>query len=122
MRQKNRKGKYTRKIFLRVTERDYKRIKTYAEKEKLSIPAFMVKQSTINYLPAATDEKLLLAIHNLLTSYIAQLRGMGTNLNQLAHWANRERTFPIEAQVLTNQINETLKEINTITSKVREQL
>lgn len=75
MRQKNRKGKYKRKIFLRVTERDYHRIKTYADKERLSIPAFIVRQSTTIYLPA-TDEKLLLAIHNLLTNYIAQLRGI----------------------------------------------
>lgn len=44
------------------------------------------------------------ALVPILSDLLVQLRGVATNVNQLAHWANTEHAFPAEAQEITAQV------------------
>lgn len=122
-RQPNQRGEYTRKVEARVTESDYEKITSAAQRAGMSIAAWIVKR-------AATDPEILQTIDvEGLADAITQLRiqqrtlaGMATNLNQLAHWANANENFPATATQFTQVINTQRQRCAEVVEALRELL
>ena len=56
-----------------------------------------------------------------LGEHTTQLRGLGTNINQLAHAANEGRPVVVNPQMLA-QINGLLRESRTLLAEIKERL
>ncbi|MFQ9337162.1 MAG: plasmid mobilization protein [Varibaculum cambriense] len=122
-RQPNARGSYTRIVKAKVTESDYEKIASAAQRAGMSIAAWIVKRT-------ATDPKVLKTIDvEGLAEAVTQLRiqqrtlaGMANNLNQLAHWANANEAFPATAIQFANVIDTQRKRCAEVVEALRELL
>lgn len=122
-RQPNARGSYTRIVKAKVTESDYEKIASAAQRAGMSIAAWIVKRT-------ATDPKVLKTIDvEGLADAVTQLRiqqrtlaGMANNLNQLAHWANANGAFPATAIQFTQVIDKQRQRCAEVVEALRELL
>ena len=105
----NKKNQQTRITFSNV---DYEFIKKVAEQQGLSVSSFIrfatIEQANNIYqFPKEIDDKLKIVVRNL--------RGIGTNINQIARYTNEQKySSPDTIQVLMNYLKGLEEEIKNI--------
>lgn len=122
-RQPNARGSYTRIVKAKVTESDYEKIASAAQRAGMSIAAWIVRRCSV-------DPKVLKTIDvEGLADAVTQLRiqqrtlaGMANNLNQLAHWANANEAFPVTAIQFANVIDTQRERCAEVVEALRELL
>lgn len=122
-RQPNARGDYTRKVEARVSESDYCKIKQAAQDAEMSIAAWIVYRCAKN--PKALQSVDIDGLGQAITQLRIQQRtlaGMANNLNQLAHWANANESFPPTADQFTQVIEVQRGRCAEVVEKLRELL
>lgn len=121
-------GKINRKrdraVTLRMTDSEYDEFNNKVSKSGLSRQAFfirMIKRIRINSAESLDELKI---INDTLSNLDRQLRGMATNVNQMARIANGTGLLPSEKELaLMNQkINEIRKELGEIWQSIRSSI
>ncbi len=78
-----------------MTEGDYLAIQKRIKESGLTQQAYMINASKYGTIPSSDEIDVLVEISNTFSSLIDQLRGIATNVNQLARVANSQRNLPI---------------------------
>lgn len=74
-----------------------------------------MNESTVDVIDGSKVDVLV----PVLTDLQRQLRGVATNVNQLAHWANTEHSFPAEAHNISEHIKRLSHSIEEVLEDVQ---
>ena len=103
-------------INFRLTEEEYKLLSAKKDASGQTLQTFIINASLYGRIPSAEEISEMQKKNKLLEDIDKQLRGMGTNLNQMAHVANGQGMIPT-AEELVRISNE----VHQIKSEVKEE-
>ena len=101
-------------IYIRMTTDEYIKLQSRVKQSGLSLQAFMINAALESRI-ATLDELNALRDHcKWLEDIDRQLRGIGTNVNQLAHVANGQGNLPsaIKLAELSNDVSSFRNEVS----------
>ncbi|MCR5099010.1 MAG: MobC family plasmid mobilization relaxosome protein [Lachnospiraceae bacterium] len=118
------KRKRNRSVTIRMTDHEYCTLKNKVTASGLSMQTFVnasISGSTITSSDELAVEK---AISQNLYDLLRQLRGMATNINQMAHVANGQGILPIQSQLnsIYEEINNYRKDSESIWQSIRRSI
>lgn len=101
---------------LRMRQSDYDRLLFNARRSGVSMSEYLVRglKPPVEQLDPETIRELLRELKNTNR----QIVGEATNINQIAHWANGNKSFPTDAHELARQIRVQMKKINQVRMKL----
>ena len=109
-------------VFARLSDFEYQELMKRVNQSGQTLQSFIIN-ATLAAKISSIDEVLeLKRFSSLLEDMDKQLRGIGTNLNQLAHVANAQGNIPTmnELTVLASSITEMRNEVNNQWRYVRQ--
>ena len=101
-------------VYIRMTNDEYNKLQSKVKQSGLSMQAFIINASLEGRI-ATLDELNTLREHSRwLEDIDRQLRGIGTNINQLAHIANGQGALPsaIKLAEISNDVTTFRNEVN----------
>lgn len=109
-----------RTFTLKIRQSDYDRLFYNAKRTGVSMSEYLVRglQPPVEQLDPETIREILRELKHTNR----QIVGEATNVNQIAHWANANESFPAEAEELARQIRVQMKEINAVRRKLAKLL
>ncbi|MGV4291062.1 MobC family plasmid mobilization relaxosome protein [Trueperella pyogenes] len=109
-----------RTFTLKMRQSDYDRLFYNAKRTGVSMSEYLVRglQPPVEQLDPETIREILRELKHTNR----QIVGEATNVNQIAHWANANHSFPAEAAELARQIRVQMKEINAVRRKLAKLL
>ncbi|MGV4376478.1 MobC family plasmid mobilization relaxosome protein [Trueperella pyogenes] len=109
-----------RTFTLKMRQSDYDRLFYNAKRTGVSMSEYLVRglQPPVEQLDPETIREILRELKHTNR----QIVGEATNVNQIAHWANANESFPAEAEELARQIRVQMKEINAVRRKLAKLL
>ncbi|MEW6894546.1 MobC family plasmid mobilization relaxosome protein [Trueperella pyogenes] len=109
-----------RTFTLKMRQSDYDRLFYNAKRTGVSMSEYLVRglQPPVEQLDPETIREILRELKHMNR----QIVGEATNVNQIAHWANANESFPAEAEELAHQIRVQMKEINAVRRKLAKLL
>ncbi len=91
--------KRSHNIYIRMNDDEYARFLSKVEEAGVSQQAYALEASLNAKVSSADDRIGLLNMSKTLADMDKQLRGLGTNVNQMAHVANGNGALPTEDEL-----------------------
>lgn len=114
----------SKKITVRLTEGEYETLyQNYRQSGYPTLQSFVL-ESTGSAQYTQGDNQILRQINKTLDDYHVQLRGVGTNVNQLAYHANRTGDMPSRMTLLNilSEVRKMQKVVNALWESIRSQM
>jgi hypothetical protein len=83
----------------------------------VTVPRFLYESAMAAHVHTDTDRKAAIAE---LFALRRDMAGVANNVNQLAKWANEERTFPSEAMAVVGEYRELVGQIRLALNRINE--
>lgn len=118
------KRKRNRAVTVRMNEAEYADFQNKVKESGLSQQAFIISAVRRATIAPADEIVVLKEISRTFAEFIKQLRGLGTNLNQMAHVANGQGYLPGEESLLrlSDQVGNMRKEGENIWQSIRSSI
>ena len=122
MRKVNRKR--NKAVTVRMTEAEYADFQNKVKESGLSQQAFIISAIRGSTITPADEIVVLKEISKTFAEFVKQIRGMGTNLNQMAHVANGQGYLPGEESLLrlSDQVGNMRKEGEDVWQSIRSSI
>lgn len=113
-----------RAITIRLNEYEYDDIMSKIDKSGMTKQAYLINAARGATITSSEEITILKEISKTFANVERQLRGLGTNVNQLAHVANGYGDIPTESQLdnLSGQINEFREECEDVWQLIRSSI
>lgn len=92
--------KRSHNVYIRMNDDEYARFISKVEATGVSQQAYALEACLSAKVSTADDRAGLLSMNKTLADMDKQLRGLGTNVNQMAHIANGTGALPTEEKLL----------------------
>ena len=86
-------------VTIRMNDAEYNTLNTKVAESGLTQQAFVINAIKQTVIMPMEDHLILMNISMTFTDLIRQLRGLATNVNQMAKWANTTGELPTEHQL-----------------------
>ena len=86
-------------VTIRMNDSEYNTLNTKVAESGLTQQAFVINAIKQTVIMPMEDHLILMNISMTFTDLIRQLRGLATNVNQMAKWANTTGELPTEQQL-----------------------
>ena len=118
------KRKRNRAITVRMKESEYMELVNKVKKSGLSQQDFIIRAVHGGTITSSDEIVALKETNKIFADFVKQLRGMGTNLNQMAHVANGQGLLPTENRIedIVDQIGDFRKEGEDIWLSIRSSI
>ena len=118
------KRKRNRAITIRMNESEYADLQNKVNESGLSQQSFIIRAVQGATITPSDEIAILKEISKTFTEYVKQVRGMGTNLNQMAHVANGQGYLPGEDSLLklSEQVGNMRKEGEDVWQSIRSSI
>ena len=126
MSNENRKANRTRNntVTFRMNDAEYADFQHKVNASGLTQQSYIINSIRRAVIPSADEISVLRKMGNTLENYERQLRGMATNINQMAHVANGHGFIPEEAELenIADQITGFRKENNELWLSIKSSI
>ena len=111
-------------VTVRMTETEYEELRNKVEESGLTQQSFVLASIRGSVIRPSDELATLKEISRTFSDYERQLRGLATNVNQLAHIANGQGMLPTEGQLenLSAKIASYRKESEAVWRLIRSSL
>ena len=118
------KRKRNRAITVRMKESEYMELINKVKESGLSQQDFIIRAVHGGTITSSDEIAALKETNKIFADFVKQLRGMGTNLNQMAHVANGQGLLPTENRIegIVDQIGDFRKEGEDIWLSIRSSI
>lgn len=118
------KRKRNRTITIRMNESEYSDLRNKVNKSGLTQQAYIINAIRNATITSSDEIAIMKEISKTFAEFVKQLRGMGTNLNQMAHIANGQGYLPGENSLrnISDQIGTMKKEGEDIWQSIRSSI
>lgn len=107
--------KRSKSILVRFSEDEYAKLQCKLERAGVSLQTYMLNAALGVEIATSAEIEEYKAISRRLAEYEKQLRGMGTNINQMAHLANSYGSVPS-----INELEKLKEEVGAMRAEVHE--
>ena len=116
--------KRNKAITIRMTESEYSDLQARVAESGLSQQAFIINAARGATITSSDEISVLKEISITFAEYVKQIRGIGTNLNQMAHVANGQGYLPGENILLdiSDQVGNMRKDGEYIWQSIRSSI
>ncbi len=116
--------KRNKAITIRMTESEYSDLQAKVAESGLSQQAFIINAARGATITSSDEIAVLKDISMTFAEYVKQIRGIGTNLNQMAHVANGQGYLPSENILLdlSDQVGNMRKDGEYIWQSIRSSI
>lgn len=116
--------KRNKAITIRMTESEYSDLQARVAESGLSQQAFIINAARGATITSSDEISVLKEISITFAEYVKQIRGIGTNLNQMAHVANGQGYLPSENILLdlSDQVGNMRKDGEYIWQSIRSSI
>ena len=111
-------------VTVRMSEAEYADFQNRVEESGLSQQAFIISAVRGATITPSDEIAVLKEISKTFAEFVKQIRGMGTNLNQMAHVANGQGYLPGEESLLrlSDQVGNMRKEGEDVWQSIRSSI
>ncbi len=97
-----------------MTEEEYELLSAKKDASGQTLQAFIINASLYGKITSSEEIAEMQKKNRLLEDIDKQLRGMGTNLNQMAHVANSQGMIPTAEELvnISNEVHQIKNEVN----------
>lgn len=115
------KRKRNRAVTVRMNETEYADFQSRVEESGLSQQTFLINAVRGTPITPSDEIAVLKEISKTFADFVKQVRGMGINLNQMAHVANGQGYLPDEDSLLrlSDQVRNMRKEGESVWQSIR---
>ena len=103
-------------IFCRLNDAEYAELQNKLSESGLTLQSYIINSALTAKVSSSKEVAVLKNRNDILSDYDKQLRGMATNINQLAHIANGYGELPTSRELM-----DILKEIRSLRKEVNEE-
>ena len=116
--------KRNKAITIRMTESEYSDLQARVAESGLSQQAFIINAVRGATITSSDEIAVLKEISITFAEYVKQIRGIGTNLNQMAHVANGQGYLPSENILLdlSDQVGNMRKDGEYVWQSIRSSI
>ena len=113
-----------RAVTVRMSDSEYDRLKNKVNESGLSQQSYIISAALDSYVTTSDTIDVLKTISKTFAGVEQQLRGLGTNVNQMAHIANGTGMTPSarELERISDQVTEYRKECNSVWQSIRSSI
>ena len=113
-----------RAVTVRMSDSEYDKLKNRVRESGLSQQSYIINAALDSSVTSSDTINVLKCISRTFAGVEQQLRGLGTNINQMAHIANGTGMIPSarELEHISNQVTEYRKECNQIWQSIRSSI
>ena len=126
MSNEKRKANRTRNntVTFRLNDKEYADLQAKVNESGLTQQSYIISAIRKAVIPSADEVSVLRDMENTLENYERQLRGIATNINQMAHIANGHGFIPEEAALenIADQITGFRKENNELWLSIKSSI
>jgi len=107
-----------------MSDSEYDRLKNKVNESGLSQQSYIISAALDSYVTTSDTIDVLKSISKTFAGVEQQLRGLGTNVNQMAHIANGTGMIPSarELEHISDQVTEYRKECDQIWQSIRSSI
>ena len=118
------KRRRNKAVTVRMSEAEYADFQNRVEESGLSQQAFIISAVRGATITPSDEIAVLKEISKTFAEFVKQIRGMGTNLNQMAHVANGQGYLPGEESLLrlSDQVGSMRKEGEDVWQSIRSSI
>lgn len=118
------KRRRNKAVTVRMSEAEYADFQNRVEESGLSQQAFIISAVRGATITPSDEIAVLKEINKTFAEFVKQIRGMGTNLNQMAHVANGQGYLPGEESLLrlSDQVGNMRKEGEDVWQSIRSSI
>ena len=118
------KRRRNKAVTVRMSEAEYADFQNRVEESGLSQQAFIISAVRGATITPSDEIAVLKEISKTFAEFVKQIRGMGTNLNQMAHVANGQCYLPGEESLLrlSDQVGNMRKEGEDVWQSIRSSI
>ena len=118
------KRRRNKAVTVRMSEAEYADFQNRVEESGLSQQAFIISAVRGATITPSDEIAVLKEISKTFAEFVKQIRGMGTNLNQMAHVANGQGYLPGEESLLrlSDQVGNMRKEGEDVWQSIRSSI
>ena len=118
------KRRRNKAVTVRMSEAEYADFQNRVEESGLSQQAFIISAVRGATIAPSDEIAVLKEIRKTFAEFVKQIRGMGTNLNQMAHVANGQGYLPGEESLLrlSDQVGNMRKEGEDVWQSIRSSI
>ena len=118
------KRRRNKAVTVRMNETEYADFQNKVEESGLSQQAYIISAVRGATITPSDEIAVLKEISKTFAEFVKQIRGMGTNLNQMAHVANGQGYLPGEEALtrLSDQLGNMRKESEEIWQSIRSSI
>ena len=118
------KRKRNRAVTIRMNETEYSDFQNKVEESGLTQQAYIISAVRGATITPSDEIAVLKDISKTFADFERQVRGLGTNINQMAHVANGQGILPTEDSLLTisEQITNMRKESEELWQSIRSSI
>lgn len=101
-------------VYVRLSADEYRKLMEKVEESGQTIQSYIIHTALEGRVSSSEEVQEIRRKNQLLEDIDKQLRGMGTNLNQMAHVANGQGRIPSAEKLVTisNEVNQIRSEVN----------
>ena len=103
-------------IFCRLNDAEYAELQNKLSESGLTLQSYIINSALKAKVSSSKEVAVLKSRNDILSDYDKQLRGIATNINQLAHIANGYGELPT-----SRELTDILKEIRSLRKEVNEE-
>ena len=120
----NANRKRNRAVTVRMSDREYDRLQKKVSESGLSQQAYIIGAVCNAKITSSDEVTVLKDVSRLFADHERQVRGMATNINQMAKVANSQGSVASEAELerLSDQIRDLRKESEDIWQSIRSSI
>lgn len=113
-----------RAVTVRMSDTEYDSLRNKVSESGLSQQSYIINAALDSSVTSSDTIDVLKSISRTFAGVEQQLRGLGTNVNQMAHIANGTGMIPSarELEHISNQVTEYRKECNQIWQSIRSSI
>ena len=118
------KRKRNKAVTVRMNESEYADFQNKVDESGLTQQAYIISAVRGATITPSDEIAVLKDISKTFADFEKQVRGLGTNINQMAHVANGQGVLPTENSlaVLSDQVNNMRKESESIWQSIRSSI
>lgn len=118
------KRRRNKAVTVRMSEAEYADFQNRVEESGLSQQAFIISAVRGATITPSDEIAVLKEISKTFAEFVKQVRGMGTNLNQMAHVANGQGYLPREESLLrlSDQVGNMRREGEDVWQSIRSSI